>query len=215
MINPTLKVVSTLVDGFPKQNPEPAPPGPVVFRYSLKKTINWRDIDDRDWKGFSWIESTPTSGSNSKVKSAFECSRENSRSSYCWLILTIKSLFTNASFLKRTACVLHEPSSSAAGVRQTTAGCWTFPASRWEFISNVETFELWLLGDLPWWPPLGRCNKVHKSLDLKQGSPLQRCVQIHVLHELRWVVQFVLTCVSYMSYFSQVTKVVVFCRWGC
>ena len=38
MINPTLKVVSTLVDGFPKQNPEPAPPGPVVFRYSLKKT---------------------------------------------------------------------------------------------------------------------------------------------------------------------------------
>ena len=48
MINPTLKVVSTLVDGFPKQNPEPAPPGPVVFRYSLKKTINWRDIDDRD-----------------------------------------------------------------------------------------------------------------------------------------------------------------------
>ena len=86
------------------------------------------------------------------------------------------------------------------------------------FDTNVETFELWLLGDLPWWPPLGRCNKVHKSLDLKQGSPLQRCVQLHVLHELRWVVQFVLSCVScvsYMSYFSQVTKAVVFCRWGC
>ena len=31
------------------------------------------------WKGVSWIESTRTSGINSKVKNAFDCSGENSR----------------------------------------------------------------------------------------------------------------------------------------